>query len=193
VVRPSLGVKTIPELLAVGKRQRLSYATFGAGTTPHMAMETFKTETGLEATHVPYRGESQGLQDLLGGSMDMMFGTMSTMLPHVEQGKLVGLAVGTTNRSVIAPHIPTVREILKLQRFNFDSWFCLMAPSATPPDRINTLSSAFKTVLKRPAIQEALLKRGIEPIQGADDVAAFIDANIKEYAEVIRRSKITLD
>lgn len=193
VVRPSLGVKTIEELIALGKQRPLTYASFGSGTTPHMAGETFKMHTGIQATHVAYRGESQGLQDLLAGNIDMMFGTLSIMMPHVEQSKLVALAVGTTSRSVAAPQLRTVRELLKLERFNFDSWFGIMVPAATPPDRIKVLSEAFRRTLARPSVQEALLKRGVEPVPGGGNFDAFLSRNVAEYSDVIRKAKITLD
>src|SRR5690606_944394 len=146
----------------------------GSGTTPHMAGETFQLYTGIQAVHVAYRGESQGLQDVLGGTVDMMFGTLSIMMPHVEQGKLVALAVGTTNKSVAAPQLRTVRELLNLEKFNFDSWFGIMVPSGTPPERVKILSEAFQRTLARPAIQEALLKRGIEPVSGGDKFDTFL-------------------
>jgi tripartite-type tricarboxylate transporter receptor subunit TctC len=158
-----------------------------------MAMEMFKVETSIQAVHVPYRGESQGLQDLLAGNIDMMFGTLSIMMPLVEDGKLLALAVGTTNRSVAVPVLHTVREELKLHKFNFDSWFGIMVPSGTPPDRVKILSEAFKRTLARPAVQEALLKRGVEPVAGADSFDAFLSRNISEYAEVIRKANITLE
>jgi len=193
VVRPSLGVKSLEELIALGKKKQLSYASYGAGTTPHMAMETFKLDSGIQAVHIAYRGESQALQDVWGGTVDMMFGTLSIMMPVVDQGGLVALAVGTTNRSVAAPELKTVRDLLNLDKFNFDSWFGVMAPSGISPERLAILKKAFQRTLARPAVQEALLKRGVEPIPNGEEFDTFLSRNIKDYAQIIRRANITIE
>ncbi|MBN9429865.1 MAG: tripartite tricarboxylate transporter substrate binding protein [Burkholderiales bacterium] len=193
VIRPSLPVKTLDELIRYGNSgKQLSYGSYGAATTPHLAAEALRKVKPFDATHVPYRGEAAALNDLLAGNIDMMFGTVPLMLPHVTTGRLRAIAVGTSKRAVAAPEYPTVQETFHLNNFHFDSWYGIMAPSGVDPARLDVLKKAFAAVLAKPSIRKALLESGLEPAESGYDFGGFLTKTAAAYKEIIESTKITV-
>jgi tripartite-type tricarboxylate transporter receptor subunit TctC len=131
VVGPSLGIKAIPELIAKARQTTMTYGTPGIGSQLHLAMELFKQRTGVEITHVPYRGMPPALADLLGGHIDILVSNLPVVLPVIKDSKVIPLALTTAERSPLAPDIPTLAEA-GVPGIDVTSWYGLLAPRATP-------------------------------------------------------------
>ena len=164
VVGPSMPVKSVKELLerVRAKPGKATYATPGVGSSPHLATETFRKLTGTDMVHVPYKGASPAVTDLLGGQVDLSFATVGSVLPHLKSGKLVGLAVASRQRSTLLPDVPTFEEA-GVKGFVVDTWYGLMAPAGTPDDVIRVLQREATSFGQSASVRERLLGAGLEP------------------------------
>ena len=191
---PGLGVKTLAEFLALARQQpgRLSYASFGNGTSAHLSGEMLKAAAGVDLIHVPYKGQAPALADLLGGQVSVMFGNWPEFRGHVRAGKLVALGMATAVRSAHAPELPTLAEQgLALES---NSWNGLLARSGTPPEVVQRLSAEVQKALQAPAVVQAFKEGGIAALPGSPErFAGFIQSEIDKYAQVIRKAGITAD
>jgi tripartite-type tricarboxylate transporter receptor subunit TctC len=186
VVHPSLGVKTVKELIAYAKAKpdALSFGSSGVGSGTHLSLELFKTMAGVKMVHVPYVGSTQAVVDLLAGRIQVLFAPASTVLPFVQQGKLVALASSEAKRIKIAPDLPTMIES-GLPGFETGLWFGLLAPAGTPRDAIEKLSLAANEALKSDEVAKALQPQGIDLLGGTpEQFARFIDSEMKRWAAV---------
>jgi tripartite-type tricarboxylate transporter receptor subunit TctC len=193
VVPASLPVANLRELidLAKAKPQRVIYGSSGQGTSGHLAMELLSLKTGISMTHVPYKGASQALIDLLGAQIQVLCTSTLPALPHVRAGQLRGLAVTSLMRSRALPDIPTVAEAAQLPGFRASSWYALLAPARTPSAIIKKLYDAAVHVLRSPAVTEQLLAQGAEPIANTpDELRQFLRNEIEVWTGVIRQAKI---
>ena len=175
-VHPSLGVSSVKELIALAKSKpnELTYASVGPGTVPHLACELIGVRTGVKLVHVPYKGSPPAVTDLLGARVSMMLGVASTIMPHVQSGKLKALASASAKRPHIAPDVPTIAEAV-LPDFEASVWFGLMTPAGTPRAVIDKLAAAANKALKTDDIADKLKKSGFEPLGGSpDEFAKFI-------------------
>ncbi|MBK7656437.1 MAG: tripartite tricarboxylate transporter substrate binding protein [Betaproteobacteria bacterium] len=188
---PGSGIKTVADI-AKAKPGTLSYASFGQGTSAHLAGEMLKTQTGADIVHVPYKGQAPALADLLGGQVSLMFGNWPEFRAHVQSGKLIALGMATAKRSVYAPSIPTLTELgVKVES---NSWNGLLAPAGTPDAIVQRLNAEVNKALASPAVMEAFQKGGIASLSGSPaQFADFIQSEITRYAEVIRKANITVD
>lgn len=194
-VRPSLPVSTLSELVDYAKKNpgRLSYGSFGNGTTAHFAGEMLKTQASIFVVHIPYRGQGPALTDLLGGNIDMMFGNLPDFLPHIRSGKLKALGTTYLTRAPLAPDIPTVAE-QGYPGFETDSWYGVIAPSSMPRDVVERINAAINRALDDPAIQRNLADRGIEKIGGSSaQLGDHIRTEIAKYAKIVRDSGMQID
>ncbi len=176
-VHPSLGVSSVKELieLARSKPGELTYASVGLGTVPHLACELIGVRANVKLVHVPYQGSPPAVTDLLAGRVSMMLGVASTMMPHVESGRIKGLASGSAKRPHIAPNLPTIAEAA-LPDFDAGVWFGLMAPAGTPQPVIDKLAAAANKALKTDDVVAKLKAQGFEPLGGPpDEFARFIE------------------
>lgn len=190
---PGSGIKTVADIVAQAKAgKKLSYASFGNGTSAHLAGEMLKTQLGLDIVHVPYKGQAPALADLLGGQVSMMFGNWPEFRSHVQSGKLVAVGMATAKRSVYAPDIPTLTEQgLKVES---NSWNGLLAPAGVPDEIVRRMNAAVADAMKAPALMEAFQKGGIAARTGTPaQFAEYIDSEITRYAEVIKKAGITAD
>ncbi len=191
---PGLGVKTLAEFLALARKQpgRLSYASFGNGTSAHLSGEMLKAAAGVDLIHVPYKGQAPALADLLGGQVSVMFGNWPEFRGHVRAGKLVALGMATQGRSAHAPDLPTLAEQgLALES---NSWNGLLARSGTPPEVLQRLSAEVQKALTAPTVVQAFKEGGIAALPGSPErFAGFIQSEIDKYAQVIRKAGITAD
>ena len=192
---PSVAPVTLKELIAYAKRNpgRLTYASFGNGTTAHFAGEMLKSMAGIEMIHVPYKGQGPGLIDLLAGNVDLMFGNLPDFLPYIRAGKLK--AFGTTFRSRVpqARDIPTIAE-QGYPKFETDSWYGIVAPASMPKDVIARMNTEFNHALADPALRSTLVERGLEVIGGTPEkFGDHIRAEITKYAEIVRQSNMKID
>jgi tripartite-type tricarboxylate transporter receptor subunit TctC len=175
-VHPTLGVKSVKELVALAKSKpgELTYASVGIGTTPHLATELFSARTHIKLVHVPYQGSPPAVTDLLAGRVSMMLGVASTIMPHVQSGGLIALASASAKRPHIAPSVPTLAES-GLPGFDTSAWFGLVAPAGTPRAVIDKLAAAANGALKSDDVVAKLRAQGFEPLGGSpDEFAQFI-------------------
>jgi len=195
VVHPDVPAKTLPELMALAKSSagKLSYASVGSGTAPHLAAELFKSSAGLDIVHVPYKGGGPAVIDLLAGRVDMMFDAVSTFLPYVKAGKLRAIAVGSQIRSPALPQLPTMAET-GLPGFEVASWVGLFAPAGTPPAAMERLTSAVTKAVANKQVQEAISAQGVIPsVSTPQAFAAAIATETPRWSSVIKQLGVTVD
>ncbi|MEO8102457.1 MAG: tripartite tricarboxylate transporter substrate binding protein [Betaproteobacteria bacterium] len=195
VVHPSVNAKTVGELTALAKAQpgKLNVASSGNGTSIHLAAELYKQMAGVDIVHVPYKGSSPAVADLLGGQVQLMFDNMPVSLPHVKAGKLRALAVTSLTRSAALPDVPTMDEE-GLKGFNATSWFGLLAPAGTPKDIVAKLNAASVKALASPEMRERLAAQGADPVGNTpEQFAAFIKAEIDKWAKIVKASGARVD
>jgi tripartite-type tricarboxylate transporter receptor subunit TctC len=186
VVHPSVGVKSVKELidLAKAKPDQLSFASSGVATGTHLAAELFKVMTGVKMVHVPYAGSPQAVTDLLAGRVQVFFSPASTVLQHVREGKLVALASTEAKRAAMAPDLPTMAEA-GLPGFETGLWFGLVAPVGTPKEIIDKLARAGNEALKADEVGKALAPQGIDLVGGSpEEFARYLDGEMKRWATV---------
>lgn len=191
---PDSGLKTLADLVAAAKKApgRLSYASFGNGTSAHLSGAMLAAQAGIELIHVPYKGQAPALNDLLGGQVGVMFGNWPEFRSHVRSGRLVALGMATAQRSVFAPDIPTLAEQgLALES---NSWNGVLTRAGTPGAIVERLNAEIGRALQAPAVVQAFRDGGIvsragSPVQFAD----FIRSETDKYAHVIRKAGITAD
>jgi len=188
VVTPSIGVKTVGELIALAKAKpdALSFGSSGVATGTHLAGELFKVLTGVKIVHVPYGGSAQAVTDLLAGRIQILFTPASTVIQHVRDGKLVALAATETKRTAIAPEVPTMAEA-GLAGFDTGLWFGLLAPAGTPRPVIDKISAAAGQALASETVVKALAPQGIDVVGGTPEAfAAYIADEMKRWDMVTR-------
>ena len=191
VVHPSLPVRTVGELIAYAKANpaRLNYGSTGAGGVSHLGGEMFKLATGIQMTHVPYKGTAPALTDLLGGQIQVMFNDQAT--PYVNAGKLRALAVTGTKRWPQTPDVPTLTEagVPGFERYN---WFGLLVPAGTPAPVIAVLNREVVALMQDPGVQKWLQSQGAEAMTGSpDEFAAYIKRDVAKWARVVKETGIT--
>jgi tripartite-type tricarboxylate transporter receptor subunit TctC len=189
VVHNDVPAKTLAEFIALGKREgKMTFASAGSGTSIHVSGELFKTMTGIDMTHVPYKGRASAIPDLLGGRVTMMFDNMPSSLPLVKEGKLRALGVTSLKRSAAAPEIPTIAE-QGLPGFEAVSWFALFAPAGTPKPVVDRLQGEVKKILAMPDISAKLAEAGLDIVGSTpDELAAYQRAEIAKWAKVVKDS-----
>jgi len=188
VVNPSLGVKTVQELIALGKAKpdSLSFGSSGVATGTHLAAELFKVLTGVQMVHVPYAGSAQSITDLLGNRIQLVFTPASTVVQHVRDGKLVALATTEKKRAAIAPDVPTMGEA-GLAGFDTGLWFGLLAPAGTPKAAIDKINAAANQAIKTEAVIKALQPQSIDLLGGTpDEFARYIASEMERWDKVSR-------
>lgn len=194
-VKPSLGINNLQELIAYAKKNpgKLSYGSFGNGTTPHFAGEMLKSMAGIDMVHVPYKAQGPALTDLLAGNIDLMFGNLPDFMPHIRSGKIKALGTTYLTRAPLAPEIPTIAE-QGLPKFETDSWYGIIAPVATPKVAIDKMNVSFNKALQDPAVKKNLAERGIEIIGGTPDAfGKHLQDEVAKYAGIVKSSNMKID
>jgi tripartite-type tricarboxylate transporter receptor subunit TctC len=187
VVRASLGVSSLQELLEPGK---LTIAHSGVGSIIHFVAELFKYHARIDILQVPYRGGGPSVAGLLAGDVDMMINDLSPVLEHIKAGKLKALAVASEQRALQIPDTPTFPEA-GLPQVISSSWFCVGAPAATPPEVIRTLSAAVSRVLLLPAYRTRLAELGLEPFElSPAEATAFIARELDKWVNLVAVANI---
>jgi tripartite-type tricarboxylate transporter receptor subunit TctC len=195
VVHPSLGVNTVPELIALLKANpnKYSFGSAGNGTSQHMSGEMFKTMTGTSMQHIPYKGSGPMIADLLAGTISMSFENITTAYPPVKQGRLKALAVTTARRSFVAPDVPTMQE-LGLAGYDITSWQALFAPAGVPKEIIARLHAETAKALKAPDVAKRLQDLGLDAGGMApEELAAIVHNDIPRLGKVVRDSGAKID
>lgn len=195
VVNPSLPVHSVQELIAYAKANpgKLNFASSGNGTSIHLSGELFKSMTGVEMTHVPYKGSAPALTDLIGGQVQLMFDNLPSSLGFIKAGKLRALAVTSAARSATLPDLPTIAES-GLPGFEASSWFGVLAPAGTPRDIVQKVNQAVAAWLDTPDAKQRLLAQGAIPAGGSPEAfAKHIDAETAKWAKVVKASGAHID
>src|SRR5438105_5308607 len=188
---PSVGIKSIPELIAYIKAHpdKLTYGSSGVGQSPHLTFAWFLQLTGLKMVHVPFRGAGPALQAGLAGDIQILSDNLYPSLPQIQDGKLNGLAVTTPERSASAPDIPTMRESApELAKFDVSSWFGIFLPKSAPPPIVDALNLQIKAMLEREDIKKSIANMGARSDYGTpQQFADFVAAETAKFAEIIKR------
>src|SRR6476661_6677528 len=189
VINNDVPAKNLREFIALGKKEgKMTFASSGAGTSIHVSGELFKTMTGIDMQHIPYKGRASAIPDLLGGRVTMMFDNMPSSLPLVREGKLRALGVTSAKRSPAAPDIPTLAES-GLPGFEAVSWFAMFAPASTPAPVVNKLQAEISKILKSPDISKKLLDIGLDPSGSTPaELAAYQKSEIAKWSKVVKDS-----
>jgi len=192
VVNPSVPAKSVKELIALAKSQpgKLNFASSGAGAPPHLAGVLFQKMTGTELNHVPYRGDTPGIADLVAGHVELAFFSISPLIPQVHSGALRALAITSDARSAAMPDLPTLAES-GLPGYNVGTWWGLMAPAGTPRPVVDRLAVAMKKAVAGPAIRERFVAGGIDPKSNTpEEFAAMVKAEVARYRELAKAAGV---
>lgn len=195
-VYPSLKVNTLADLVKYAKDNpgKLSYASCGAGTPQHLAAELLQQMAKIEMVHIGYKGCAATLPDHLSGTVPVSFSTIAIMAPHVKSGKLKGIAVTGSARSVHTPDMPTVSEALNLPGYAIDVWFGLFAPAGTPKTIIAKLNGIINKQLALPGVKTKMAEQQYDAVGGTPAaLATRVNQDTPRYQQVIRTASITVD
>ena len=191
LTHPSLPAKTVPELIAYAKANpgKISIASFGTGTTSHVAGELFKMTAGVEMTHIPYRGGAPMMTDLIAGQVQVAFDVLTGALSHIKSGDVRALAMAGATRYEGLPDVPTIGETMPL--FVANSWCGIGVPRGTPPEIIARLNREVDAGLKDPAVSAKLTALATTPMFFTpDQFGAYIGAEIEKWRKVVRAANI---
>ncbi len=194
VVHNDVPARTLAEFIALGRKEgKMTFASSGSGTSIHVSGELFKTMTGIDMEHIPYKGRASAIPDLLGGRVTMMFDNMPSSLPLVREGKLRALGVTSAQRSPAAPEIPTLAEA-GLPGFEAVSWFALFAPANTPKSIVDKLQGEVARIIKAPETAKKLVEIGLDPVGSTPEaLAAYQRSEISKWAKVVKDSGAKVD
>jgi len=192
VVHPSLPVNTVAQFIALAKARpgELNYGSAGIGNGTHLAAEIFKSITGVSMVHVPYKGTAPAVTDLVGGHVQVIFSSISVMLPQINAGKLKALAVGGEKRMPMLPNVPTMVEA-GVRGFDASSWYGLFAPAGTPTGVVTRLNGEVAKILRGAEIRDLLLAQGASPVGNTpEEFTSHIKAELVKWREAVRAAGV---
>ena len=195
VIHPSVPVKTVKELIAFARARpgQLNYASPGSGSANHLSGEMLKSMTGMQVTHVPYKGGAPAEVDLLGGHVTYMFNTIASALPHVRSGRLRALGVSSARRSHAAPEIPTIAEA-GVPGFESGTWYGIVGPAGLPSSIVVRLNAEINKALETPDMKERMASLGLDPMGGTPErFSEFMRQEIVKWAKVVKESGARAD
>lgn len=193
VARPNAPFRTVQELIAVAKKQQLTYGSAGNGSVNHLLGEMLNTAAGVKLAHVPYRGAAPAMQDLLGGQIDLVFTSLPSVAGHLKQGSLIAIAVTSKNRAASFPDIPTIAEA-GIPDFDVNPWFGLFAPAKVPAAIVNRINADVNALLTSKEVIEKFAALGSEPyITDPAKFAAVLHADIAKWGQVVKSSGASID
>lgn len=195
VVPVTMPAQNVGQLINLIKTEpgKHNFASQGVGTLSHLESELFKSAAGLDMVHVPYKGSSQALPDLMAGSSSMMFDSIPASMPHVKSGKLRVLAVASGKRMALLPNVPTVDES-GLKGFKADNLFGFSAPKGTPPAIIANLSKTIQNVLASPELRQRMEAQGVElKYTPSSEFGQLVDQEFRTWSKAVEMAKVKLD
>lgn len=195
VVPTKSGYKTVADLVNAARQSpgRINYASPGVGTPHHLAMELFKSTTGVFVTHIPYRGTGPAVTDLLGSQVDAMFLPIHVALPHVKSGRLVALGIGSDKRHPLMPDVPTLVEA-KIGQVNVDMWYGVFAPPGTPPELVALFNRELKDILLSDDVKKAFQTQGMDPSSSTPaEFQRLVAQDAQRWAKLIKAQNIKAD
>ena len=187
--------KTVADVVSAAKAKPggINFASPGNGTVAHLTSELFQKAAGIKTQHVPYKGASQALTDVIGGSVELYMSSVPTLIGHIRQGKLRALAVTSAKRVADLPNVPTLNES-GYKGFDAVTWFGLLAPAGTPKDVVAKLNAEFNKALQQPELRKRLDEEGADPAGGTpEQFAALIKADIPRWGKVVKDSGAKVD
>ncbi len=192
---PSVPASTVRDLVAMAKKQKglLTYGSGGSGSTPHLAAELFKSMAGIDMVHVPYKGGSPAMIDMLAGRIDLYFSNTAVAMPHVTSGRIKMLAVTSAKRQAAVPNVPTFAES-GVPGYEVTSWFGLFAPAKTPQDVIAKLHAEVARIVALPETVKHLDNAGLTAASSTPaELGAFIRREIEKWTKVVKAAGIKAD
>jgi tripartite-type tricarboxylate transporter receptor subunit TctC len=193
VVRPSLPVNSVKELIAYAKANqgKLNFGSSGAGAADHLAGELFNSLAGVRMQHVPYKGGAPAMIDLLGGNVELIFATVSTAVAHLKSGRIRPLAITAAKRTDLFPDLPTVAEA-GVPGFAVENWYGVIAPTGVPKPIVVKLHREINRILTLPDVKERLNSMGIVPFPAAspEEFGSYMKAEIKKYGAIVKAAGV---
>ena len=189
VVNPSVPANSVADMIALAKAKpgQLNYASGGVGTANHIAAELFKYTAKVDVTHVPYKGGGPALNDLMGGQVQLYFGTITSVREQAKAGRVRALATTGATRSSAAPELPTVAETVP--GFEVVAWYAVLAPTGTPKPIVERLSAELVKIVHNPAVQEQIRAQGAEAVGSTPaEATRFIHAEVDKWSKVVKAS-----
>ena len=194
VAHPSTNIQDLESLKAASQKAPVTYASAGSGGVQHMAGALVETRLKLGLTHVPYRGGSPAVADVLAGHVQTSFSSAPLVVPHIRSEKLTPLAVTSKERMKSLPEVPTVNEAFSMNDFEVLNWYGLYAPKGTPDDIIEKLNRDVVAVLKMPDVQQRIIEAGADPVGSSKtEFEAFWRSEMEKYAQIIKESGAKVD
>jgi tripartite-type tricarboxylate transporter receptor subunit TctC len=190
VAHPALPANSVKELIALARAQpgKLNYASGGSGSAPHLIGEMFKAAAGLNIVHVPYKGSTPAVNDLMGGQVQMLFTGIPSVSSHLRSGRLKAIGITSAKRTPSLPEVATVAES-GVPGFDVSPWFGILAPARTPPALVGRLNAELVKVLQTPSIRDRLTRDGVDAVGNSPrEFAAFIAAEITKWSKVVKAS-----
>jgi len=193
VVHPSVPASTLPELVALSKRQPLNFAVTAIGSAPHLAGVAVERATGAKWQYIPYKGGSQAIQDTIGGQAQVLMNGMLATLPHVQSGKLKALAVSKRTRMALTPTLPTIAES-GVPGFESGTWQGVLAPAGTPARIVQALNAELVRIIREPEIRARLVQQGAEVVtMSPTEFTQFFGSERSRWAKVVAEAGVRLD
>jgi tripartite-type tricarboxylate transporter receptor subunit TctC len=195
VVNPALQATSLSELTALARAHpgKLNYASNGNGSSAQLAAVLYESMAGVRMVHVPYKGVAQALVELMSGEVQVMFGTLVAILPHIKAGRLRALAVTGRNRSALLPEVPTLAEA-GLPGYEAGSWYGILAPSGTPAAIVTRLNAEINAAIRQPEVRERLAAEGAEVVGGAPEEFAFhIRGELERMKKLVRTAGLRIE
>jgi tripartite-type tricarboxylate transporter receptor subunit TctC len=195
-VNPATGIRSVPDLIAAAKKDpgKLNYSTSGNGSAPHLGAALFCQLTGTQMTHIPYRGGSLAIQSVMAGDTQLTFGTSPSVLPHVNGGKLLALAVSTRERSQLVPGLPGMKEA-GLPEYNLEFWYGMFVPAGTPQPIVRKIYDATVTAMQQRSVKAVLAREGTEVSLSAspEQFDAFLVEDDKFWVNLAKSANLKLE
>ena len=193
VVNANSPYKTLGELIAAGKAKSLNGGSSGNGTPPHLGLELFEQEAKINVEHIPYKGGTPSLTDLMGGQIDLIVSNFPESLPHVKSGKLRALAVTSKERHPLLPDVPTTAEV-GLPQLTITNWTGIMVPASTPAAIVAKVNADANAALAEPEMKKRIIEQGFQPVVTTPaEAKAFFDAEIARWGKLVRDRNIKPD
>ncbi len=192
VIHPSIPARTIKEFIALARARpgQLSYGTSGVGSPSHMSAELLKILTGIEYTHVPYKGQGLAMIDLIGGHLHLAFPSIPASIAFIRSGKLIALGVTTAQRATALPDVPTIQES-GVPGYEVSGWYGVIGPAGMPKPVIDRINREINSILHVPEMRELLAKQGADPRTGTpEEFAAAMSSDLRKWAKVVATAGI---